>query len=59
MEDYLRPDPVERRDLPPAYGRSFSSASSGENSFTEIHNGRDAKINGIETDVSYVYGGLS
>ena len=26
----------------------------GANSFTEIHNGRDARINGIETDLNYV-----
>jgi outer membrane receptor protein involved in Fe transport len=31
----------------------------GENSLTVVQNGRDAKINGIETDVSYVAGGLS
>ena len=31
----------------------------GENSFTEIHNGKDARINGIETDMNYVSGGLT
>jgi outer membrane receptor protein involved in Fe transport len=31
----------------------------GENSLTVVQNGRDARINGIETDVSYVHGGLT
>jgi len=31
----------------------------GENSLTVIQNGRDARINGIETDVNYVAGGLT
>ena len=31
----------------------------GENSLTVIQNGRDAKINGIETDLNYVAGGLT
>ena len=31
----------------------------GVNSLTEIQNGRDARINGIETDFSYVHGGLT
>ena len=31
----------------------------GENSFTEIHNAKDANINGVETDVSYNNGGLN
>jgi iron complex outermembrane receptor protein len=31
----------------------------GENSLTVIQNGRDAKINGIETDVNYTAGGLT
>jgi len=31
----------------------------GANSFTEIHNGKDARVNGIETDVNYVHGGLT
>jgi iron complex outermembrane receptor protein len=29
----------------------------GANSFTEIHNGKDARVNGIETDLNYVRGG--
>ena len=37
----------------------FQFAFLGANSFTEIHNARDALINGIETDVSYIHGGLS
>ena len=31
----------------------------GANSFTEIHNGKDARINGIETDMNYMRGGLT
>jgi iron complex outermembrane recepter protein len=31
----------------------------GENSLTVVQNGRNAKINGIETDINYVAGGLS
>ena len=31
----------------------------GENSLTVVQNGRDAKINGIETDINYLVGGLS
>jgi iron complex outermembrane recepter protein len=31
----------------------------GANSFTEIHNGKDARVNGIETDVNYIVGGLT
>ena len=31
----------------------------GANSFTEIHNGKDAQINGIESDINYVRGGLT
>jgi iron complex outermembrane receptor protein len=31
----------------------------GANSFTEVHNARNARINGLETDVSYVHGGLT
>jgi len=38
--------------------KKFQFTFLGANSFTEVHNGRDAKINGIETDVSYVRGGL-
>jgi outer membrane receptor protein involved in Fe transport len=37
----------------------FQFAFLGANSFTEIHNAKDARINGLETDVSYVAGGLS
>jgi outer membrane receptor protein involved in Fe transport len=37
----------------------FQFAFLGANSFTEIHNARNARINGIETDVSYVHGGLT
>jgi outer membrane receptor protein involved in Fe transport len=31
----------------------------GENSLTVVQNGRDARINGIETDINYLVGGLS
>jgi outer membrane receptor protein involved in Fe transport len=37
----------------------FQFAFLGANSFTEIHNARNARINGIETDLSYVRGGLT
>src|SRR5215213_7016859 len=37
----------------------FQFAFLGANSFTEIHNARDAVINGLETDISYVHGGLT
>ena len=39
--------------------KKFQFAFLGANSFTEIHNAKDANINGIETDVSYVRGGLT
>jgi outer membrane receptor protein involved in Fe transport len=39
--------------------RKFQFSFLGENSLTVIQNGRDARINGIETDMSYVAGGLS
>ena len=39
--------------------KKFQFAFLGANSFTEIHNARDAVINGIETDVSYIRGGLT
>ncbi|HWJ37823.1 MAG TPA: TonB-dependent receptor, partial [Sphingomicrobium sp.] len=39
--------------------RKFQFSFLGENSLTVIQNGRDAKINGAETDLSYVAGGLS
>lgn len=37
----------------------FQFSFLGENSLTVVQNGRDAKINGLETDVSYVHGGLT
>lgn len=39
--------------------KKFQFAFLGENSLTVIQNGRDAKINGVETDVNYVAGGLT
>jgi outer membrane receptor protein involved in Fe transport len=39
--------------------KKFQFAFLGANSFTEIHNAKDAVINGLETDVSYIRGGLS
>ena len=39
--------------------KKFQFAFLGENSLTVIQNGRDARVNGIETDVSYVRGGLT
>ena len=39
--------------------KAFQFAFLGENSFTEIHNAKNARINGLETDVSYVHGGLT
>jgi outer membrane receptor protein involved in Fe transport len=39
--------------------RKFQFAFLGANSFTEIHNARDARINGLESDLSYVRGGLT
>ncbi|WP_246167411.1 TonB-dependent receptor domain-containing protein [Sphingomonas piscis] len=39
--------------------KKFQFSFLGENSLTVIQNGRDAKINGIETDVGYVAGGLT
>ena len=39
--------------------KKFQFSFLGENSLTVIQNGRDAKIDGVETDVSYVRGGLS
>lgn len=39
--------------------KSFQFSFLGENSLTVIQNGRDARVNGIETDVSYISGGLS
>ena len=39
--------------------KKFQFAFLGENSFTEVHNARDARINGLETDLSYVRGGFT
>jgi len=39
--------------------KAFQFGFLGANSFTEIHNGKDARVNGIETDVNYVRGGLT
>jgi outer membrane receptor protein involved in Fe transport len=39
--------------------KAFQFAFLGENSFTEIHNAKDARINGLETDLSYIRGGLT
>jgi outer membrane receptor protein involved in Fe transport len=39
--------------------KAFQFAFLGANSFTEIHNGKDARVNGIETDISYIHGGLT
>ncbi|WP_155264981.1 TonB-dependent receptor [Sphingomonas segetis] len=39
--------------------KKFQFSFLGENSLTVIQNGRDAKIDGLETDLSYVHGGLS
>lgn len=39
--------------------KKFQFSFLGENSLTVIQNGRDAKIDGVETDVNYTGGGLS
>ena len=39
--------------------KEFQFSFLGENSLTVVQNGRDARINGIETDVNYSSGGLS
>ena len=39
--------------------KKFQFSFLGENSLTVIKNGRDAEIDGVETDVSYVAGGLT
>ncbi|MES2001497.1 MAG: TonB-dependent receptor [Pseudomonadota bacterium] len=39
--------------------KKFQFSYLGANSFTVIQNGRDATINGIESDVNYVRGGLT
>jgi outer membrane receptor protein involved in Fe transport len=37
--------------------KNFQFSFLGANSFTEIHNGKDARVNGIESDINYVQGG--
>ena len=39
--------------------KKFQFSFLGESSLTVVQNGRDARINGIETDISYVAGGLT
>jgi iron complex outermembrane recepter protein len=39
--------------------KKFQFSFLGANSLTVIHNGRDAHIDGVETDLSYVNGGLN
>ena len=39
--------------------KTFQFSFLGENSLTVVQNGRDAQVNGIETDVNYVRGGLT
>ena len=39
--------------------KKFQFAFLGANSFTEIHNAQGCQINGVETDISYVRGGLT
>ena len=39
--------------------KKFQFSFLGENSLTVVQNGRDAKIDGAETDISYVRGGLT
>ncbi|HEX7930723.1 MAG TPA: TonB-dependent receptor, partial [Sphingomicrobium sp.] len=39
--------------------KKFQFSFLGENSLTVVQNGRDARINGIETDINYVHGGLT
>ncbi|MDP9085601.1 MAG: TonB-dependent receptor, partial [Pseudomonadota bacterium] len=39
--------------------KAFQFSFLGPNSFTEIHNGSDARIRGIESDISYVGGGFT
>jgi len=39
--------------------KSFQFSFLGPNSLTIVQNGRDAKINGVETDLNYVAGGLT
>jgi iron complex outermembrane recepter protein len=37
--------------------KNFQFSFLGQNSFTEIHNGKNANIDGVETDINYVNGG--
>ncbi len=39
--------------------KKFQFSFLGQNSFTEIHNGKDANIDGVESDVNYVAGGFT
>ena len=39
--------------------KEFQFSFLGENSLTVIQNGRDAEIDGVETDLSYIAGGLN
>ena len=39
--------------------KKFQFSFLGQNSFTEIHNGKDANIDGLETDINYISGGLT
>jgi len=39
--------------------KKFQFSFLGQNSFTEIHNGKDANIDGLETDINYLRGGFS
>jgi outer membrane receptor protein involved in Fe transport len=39
--------------------KKFQFSFLGENSLTVVQNGRDAKINGIESDINYTRGGLN
>jgi len=39
--------------------QKFQFSFLGENSLTVVQNGRDARINGVETDINYVRGGLT
>ena len=39
--------------------KKFQFSFLGENSLTVVQNGRDARINGLETDVNYTQGGLT
>jgi outer membrane receptor protein involved in Fe transport len=39
--------------------KKFQFSFLGDNSLTVVQNGRDARINGLETDINYLVGGLS